>query len=942
MKITLNFRNGRLVTRDDGPQDEPARKFPAAPERERATRDEAAFEEAKHPRGQPANAGEFSKVEVHVSKHEHPKGSHTELRVAAELADGKQSTTDAYDPNEPRGQPENAGEWTKASHISNKATEVKHASNLPSLIPEHHNDPNLVATLQKTLQTHQNATGHFDIPGATVQGPPGTTVQTSVKHHPNITAVKNVSEVSNAPAQLSWESTPGITAVNHMAAMHNAPLAQRREFHDAIEKVLVDDAGHDKIAEAFGLDVLPSFQGPGVFEGRVNPGEQAQVHLPGQQVQTERGMIVNSLRPGDIEKLNACEATRGMLLRQDAAAWHKPKFAPQGGPYLIPTLKFNGKLYAGGPTHKEAVANMPPEDKSAFISTKAVNDRRNYVYTSDRGTILDRKGARTYAEENGLLSKIGAQWQQSDLIAEHLSRDASCPEQRLKTEDANLLDFRIGRSLTDDEATAVSNAVSHLGGGFYTPIASQQGFRMLNVPEVTGIDNVAFKQQIVKAIQAMDSDTLGDITMHVAQADSGYISNDWTEHPHGEDYRASIASYNRPDLVRASDQLLAALGPQVAAVEDDFAKRYGWKPDPSTRVWERPAAVAGQVTHQVIQASAGQPLHIKDFRYIGRDAGPIDESRDPLGKWTAGGGGAAASHAPAVRSLPVGAHEKLSELAASITKQTSPRPATDLYENTQKAHKSSSAEQIIKQAGYQSSLKIRIANSRISHSVATDATVDQGGFKQKDGIYTPAREALHEKIIKEFLTPAAIAAATPAPGEKPTAVFLGGRGGSGKSWLTGNGKVVDKSKFIIVDPDEIKQKLPGYQGWNAGLFHEESSDVASRITNYCNKLGLNVIYDATMRTQSSLEKKVNNLIAQGYKVEGYYMYASPETAAKRAIKRFEESGRYVPPEYILSSTTNEQTFDAVKDKFSKWAVFDNDAPEFIPKKVAEGVGKISA
>ena len=84
------------------------------------------------------------------------------------------------------------------------------------------------------------------------------------------------------------------------------------------------------IAQGFGLDTDPTFEGPGVFEGTVNPGAQAQVL-----------QNLDDMSEDMRKRLNATELVRGLLLHQDAVAWHKPRFLPDTvkGPYLIPALR---------------------------------------------------------------------------------------------------------------------------------------------------------------------------------------------------------------------------------------------------------------------------------------------------------------------------------------------------------------------------------------------------------------------------------------------------------------------------------------------------------------------------------------------------------------------------------------------------------------------------
>lgn len=227
---------------------------------------------------------------------------------------------------------------------------------------------------------------------------------------------------------------------------------------------------------------------------------------------------------------------------------------------------------------------------------------------------------------------------------------------------------------------------------------------------------------------------------------------------------------------------------------------------------------------------------------------------------------------------------------------------------------------------------------RLRGLTPTSALVSDGGFKNPDGTYTAERQALHMKIVEEIFSPEKIAAALPAPGETPVMVMLGGRGGSGKSWLTGPDGPVDGSKMLLIDADDIKSKLPGYEGWNASIFHEESSDILKAVDEQARALGVNTVLDATMKSEASSAMRMADYESAGYEIEGYYMYAAPEEAATRAMSRYSKggtfSGRFVPPEVILGNTNNEQNFDKLSSGFRKWAVYDNNTLGQKPKLVS--------
>ena len=231
--------------------------------------------------------------------------------------------------------------------------------------------------------------------------------------------------------------------------------------------------------------------------------------------------------------------------------------------------------------------------------------------------------------------------------------------------------------------------------------------------------------------------------------------------------------------------------------------------------------------------------------------------------------------------------------------------------------------------------RIKAAQDRLEN---IEQTIDK--FK-KDGRYNAQREIIHSKIKSDILSPERVKAATPAEGEKPTFMILGGRGGSGKSSF--NGLVYDPSKFIVLDADHIKSLLPEYEGWNAFQVHEESSDLFDEITDLAQALGLNIVHDATMKTSKKAVALVNRFKDAGYRTEAHYMHLPRQESAKRAVGRFlhgGEKGRYVPVDVILGNTTNEESFDQVKGLVDNWSFRDNNVPKGSqPILISEGGDK---
>lgn len=204
----------------------------------------------------------------------------------------------------------------------------------------------------------------------------------------------------------------------------------------------------------------------------------------------------------------------------------------------------------------------------------------------------------------------------------------------------------------------------------------------------------------------------------------------------------------------------------------------------------------------------------------------------------------------------------------------------------------------------------------------------------KTGEYFKDRQELHNDIIDYLF--ANEADAKPKKGVKPVFTMLGGRGGSGKSQL--EGMVYNKENSIVLDADAIKELLPDYQGYNAFQVHEESSEILKSALEKAKSKGLNVVLDATMKTEKSVEKPLKEFTGAGYDVEMHYMHLPREVSAQRALGRFMgDKGRYVPLDILLGMKDNEENFDKMKKYVKKWSFYDNNVAKGTPPiKVDEG------
>lgn len=165
----------------------------------------------------------------------------------------------------------------------------------------------------------------------------------------------------------------------------------------------------------------------------------------------------------------------------------------------------------------------------------------------------------------------------------------------------------------------------------------------------------------------------------------------------------------------------------------------------------------------------------------------------------------------------------------------------------------------------------------------------------KDGKYTAAREKLHEKIVDEFKDnkPCIVQ-------QKPIAILTGGPPGSGKShFLKKFAPWITSGKLYHIDADEVRSKLPEYKGWNADNTHLETKDIVNELLDSIGQpCEHDLIYDGTMNKAGNYLPLIEKLHKMGYEVFVIYLQVPKELSIKRAMERYQRTGRYVPLEVI--------------------------------------------
>ena len=247
-------------------------------------------------------------------------------------------------------------------------------------------------------------------------------------------------------------------------------------------------------------------------------------------------------------------------------------------------------------------------------------------------------------------------------------------------------------------------------------------------------------------------------------------------------------------------------------------------------------------------------------------------------------------------------------------------------------------------------------DAAVKAGLSTDAQFSLDG---KGQVWAPERAKLHNEIVQDLY---AKAAHVPNEGK---GLFSGGLGGAGKTTTLGNPKTgIDQSQFLTINPDDIKEilaergmipEIPGEVKLSpmekVALIHEESSHIANLLAQLAYADKKNVTWDITMASEGSVAKRIAEMKKNGYtNLDAIFVDIPVEGSVTRAMSRYQRGmeayrngkgagGRYVPPSVIRKnastsfSSANRKNFEALRDQFDNWQVWDNSVDKRDPRLV---------
>lgn len=155
--------------------------------------------------------------------------------------------------------------------------------------------------------------------------------------------------------------------------------------------------------------------------------------------------------------------------------------------------------------------------------------------------------------------------------------------------------------------------------------------------------------------------------------------------------------------------------------------------------------------------------------------------------------------------------------------------------------------------------------------------------------------------------------------DNPVSVFMAGSPGAGKTESSKN--LIKKfsktdSQILRIDPDELREKMPGYTGNNSFLFQGAVSIIVSKIHDLALKNKQSFVFDGTLSKLEIARENIKRSLKRNRFVQIFYVYQDPIQAWDFVKKRELSEGRRIQKEdFITQYFTARDNVNSLKKEF---------------------------
>ena len=169
----------------------------------------------------------------------------------------------------------------------------------------------------------------------------------------------------------------------------------------------------------------------------------------------------------------------------------------------------------------------------------------------------------------------------------------------------------------------------------------------------------------------------------------------------------------------------------------------------------------------------------------------------------------------------------------------------------------------------------------------------------------------------------------------PSAIFMAGLPGSGKTEFTKNLIETSALKVIRLDMDEIATKIEGYRPEIADEYREAASELLNRLFDVTVKKKLDFIMDGTFSSNYALQN-VERALRHSYNIKIIYIIQDPRVAWQFTLAREKVEHRAIDKNGFIDSYFS--TIKNIKEIMNKHKDYDKIVLDVVVKDGNNNVG----
>lgn len=154
------------------------------------------------------------------------------------------------------------------------------------------------------------------------------------------------------------------------------------------------------------------------------------------------------------------------------------------------------------------------------------------------------------------------------------------------------------------------------------------------------------------------------------------------------------------------------------------------------------------------------------------------------------------------------------------------------------------------------------------------------------------------------------------PDGNPTAIFMAGLPGAGKTEFSKALVYILEGKVVRLDMDEIASQIEGYNPRRADSFRSAATELLNRAFDFVLNRRLDFIMDGTFGSKNA-KQNIQRTIDHGYKAKIIYVYQDPKLAWNFTKEREKTEHRAINEEGFVE--TYFRTIDNLKTILSKFS-----------------------